>query len=206
MLEELEAVTTTKARTSWRTRAKRRPATPLIQKAFTNSIWQLVGDIMGKRPAELMHKILEMMLRNLDVDDMEAMLSNMKGLQALPSAGSPTAAFLHHRCDPNHSGSNLNSPLRPATAIPIDDHLSLGGVVGVFLFRFLVVLLSLRLTASFSCAVPARMCELETSSAHPRRRRRPRLLRQQHRLAHHSQRLGLLRLRLRSRQRRRQQQ
>ena len=54
-------------------------AMPLIQKVFTvPEMKRLVGDIMGKRPATLMHQILEMMLRNLDEEDTSVMLSNMK--------------------------------------------------------------------------------------------------------------------------------
>mmetsp|Transcript_87377 Transcript_87377/g.247990 ORF Transcript_87377/g.247990 Transcript_87377/m.247990 type:complete len:545 (+) Transcript_87377:697-2331(+) len=54
-------------------------ALPLIQKVFTNEeMQQLVGDIMGRRPAELMTSIVTMMLRNLDHEESSVMLCNMQ--------------------------------------------------------------------------------------------------------------------------------
>jgi len=54
-------------------------ALPLIQKLFSlNEMKSLVGDIMGKRPAGLMREILDMMIRNLDPEEQQNMLHNMR--------------------------------------------------------------------------------------------------------------------------------
>ena len=52
---------------------------PLILKVLTPpEMKALVGDIMGKRPAELMRSILDMSVRHLDREDRDAMLKHMR--------------------------------------------------------------------------------------------------------------------------------